>query len=277
LGDPFLERSVRKSRVLLLSEERRSSLAEKDACWRLGERGVRALLHADTGGMEWATVVELATLECHRHGLGVMIVDTFGQWTGLAGDDENNAGAVLQRMQPLAQAASTGLAVVVVAHDRKSGGKHGSGVRGSNALTGAVDIILQLERPGDELAREGVRVLSATSRSDKTPDELALALTDDGYAARGDTASVKAELEADRILETLRAAGQATTEELAEELDIPRATVRRRCLQLHGEERIGRTGTGRKGSPHTWHAEFLSATPNSLAAETKESLFEEPS
>ena len=44
----------------------------------------------------------------------MLVVDTLGQFAGLAGDAENNAGDSIAAMQPLLQAASQGLAIQLV-------------------------------------------------------------------------------------------------------------------------------------------------------------------
>jgi hypothetical protein len=99
------------------------------------------------------------------HGLDVLMVDTWDKWTGLKGDAENNAGAILEALEPLVGAAGTGLSILICAHQRKSLGEFGEAVRGSNALTGGVDVVMELERPrADALAGDGVRVLQAVSR-----------------------------------------------------------------------------------------------------------------
>jgi hypothetical protein len=44
----------------------------------------------------------------------VIVTDTFDEWSGLRGDDENKSGPVLQALEPLMQTAGEGLAVVLV-------------------------------------------------------------------------------------------------------------------------------------------------------------------
>jgi hypothetical protein len=83
-------------------------------------------------GREWSSVVTEAVDYCQRHGLGVLIVDTWDKWTGLKGDAENNAGASLEALEPLIGAAGSGLAVLICAHQRKSFGEFGEAVRRSN-------------------------------------------------------------------------------------------------------------------------------------------------
>ena len=128
---------------MLLSEERSQTIKEKMRRWQLGE--VHLLMRHEAGvDVSLAEIVSQAVAVCSENGLDVLVVDTFSEWTGLRGDAENSAGEVLAAMKPLQAAAAAGLAVVLIAHQRKSDGEHGSAVRGSNALTGAVDIIWRL-------------------------------------------------------------------------------------------------------------------------------------
>ena len=75
----------------------------------------------------------------------LVVIDTMGFWMQI--QDENDASQVRAGLQPLVDLARTsGVAVLLVHHNKKTGGKFGEGVRGSTAFTGNVDIILELTR-----------------------------------------------------------------------------------------------------------------------------------
>jgi hypothetical protein len=246
-GEPFCERETRRSGVLLLSEEREGTLAEKARDWSLNGH-VHLLMRHQANEHEWRAVVAEASDYCELQNLGVLIVDTWDKWTGLKGDAENNAGAVLEALNPLILAAGRGLAVLIMAHQRKSVGEFGEAVRGSNALVGGVDVVTELERPrASALAGEGVRVLRAVSRYAATPEELVVALTEQGYESRGDSLAVQAESERGQVLAALETLGEATYEQLREETGLPRSTVQLRLEQL-GESVLSR-GKGVRGDP----------------------------
>jgi AAA domain len=254
-GSRFLDRETRRSGVLLLSEERHSTFAEKQARWQLGE-DVHLLLSHQIGSHSWDEVVEQATTYCVTNGLTVLVVDTLAAWAQLGGESENAAGAVLEQLRPLMRAAAAGLAVVIVAHQRKSQGEHGEAIRGSNVIVGAVDIILELERPRSQaLAEEGLRELVGTSRYAATPQRLALALTETGYESRDDGIAAKADLERDRLLRVLRELDRGTAEEIADVAEITPRAVRGYMEQLHADGKVGRTGRGVKGSPHVFYGD----------------------
>jgi len=105
-------------------------------------------------------------------------------------------------MQPLQEVAATyNLAIIIVRHERKSGGQVGDSGRGSSAFAGAVDIIVSIRRVEGNI-RPTIRELHALSRFDETPDVLVVELTeDDGYRALGDKAAVAESEAREAILE----------------------------------------------------------------------------
>jgi AAA domain len=251
-GEPFLGLATCASGVLLLSEEREGTLAEKARRWNLNGR-VHLLMRHQAHGHPWPQVVDEAVAYCREHDLGVLVVDTFDKWSGLRGDAENNAGSVLEVLEPLQRAAAAGLAVLVVAHQRKSLGDFGEAVRGSNALTGTVDVVAELERPrSDVLAGEGVRVLNAVSRYSSTPEELVIALTDYGYEARGDTLEAQADAEREQILEAIETLGSATRKQLEEETKIKGTSLRRHLEKLCADGLVDSRGKGSRVDPYTY-------------------------
>jgi len=256
-GEPFLDRAVKQSRALVLSEERASTLREKLDRWSLDDHAL--LMRHQAEESSWPDAIAQAVHYCHQKGIRLLVVDTFDKWAPLSGDAENSSGAVIEVLQPLLLAAASGLAVLIITHQRKAEGRYGEGVRGSNALTGAVDIIIELERRSSIPAH--ARLLVAVSRFDSTPDELTLALDEDGYQALGSTADAIASGERDRILAALHECGSATREELAEVTGIPAGTIRKRIAGVAAVEVSGR---GVKGDPHR----FSFRTPESPSAET---------
>jgi hypothetical protein len=206
---------------------------------------------------DWAGIVGESVDYCHLHDLGVLIVDTWDKWTGLKGDAENNAGAILGALEPLVHAAGSDLAVLICAHQRKSFGEFGEAVRGSNALTGGVDVVIELERPrSDALAGDGVRVLQAVSRFSGTPEELVIALGENGYEARGDALTATSEVEQRQIIAALEVLGEASYDKLHEETGLPRTTVQRRLEEL-GDHRVLKRGAGKRGDPFLFSAHSL--------------------
>jgi hypothetical protein len=266
-GEAFLGLPTRPVGVLLLTEERKGTLAGKVQRWSLNG-DIRHLRRQQAKDESWPEIVRQAVSYSYEHGLQLLAVDTLAEWAQIT--NENEAGEVLSAMRPLQEAAAAGLAVLVGSHGRKAPGRHGEAVRGSNAITGAVDIVIEVER-SHGFQEENVRILRSVSRYDQTPGDLVVALEEDGYAVLGDAATARQNDEERRFLEELQELEKAATEELAEALDMPASTVRRIAKRLFAREEIGRTGSGKKGDAHVWHApDFLSTTPDLLVAERKQ-------
>jgi RecA-family ATPase len=149
-GDPFVSLATAAGGVLLLTEERQDTIAEKARALGLGpnsfpaagnpiagNESVHVLMRHEAGAADWPEVVRQAMTYCSQHKLTVLAVDTFDRWSGLRGDSENAAGAVNEALEPLQYAAAAGLAVLLLSHQRKSSGEYGEAVRGSSALTAA--------------------------------------------------------------------------------------------------------------------------------------------
>jgi hypothetical protein len=103
-----------------------------------------------------------------------LIVDTFFAVAGLGGELENDAGAVDAAITPLRSIAGRlNLALTITRHTRKSGGSIGESGRGSTALTGAADTILELKRSPGTLYPER-RQLEITGRVESAFLEIEL-------------------------------------------------------------------------------------------------------
>jgi hypothetical protein len=274
-GLPFLDRTTRKRGVLLLSEEREGTLKEKESRFNLEGR-VHLLMRHEKGDAAWSQVIEHAVAHCEEHELGVLVVDTWDKWTGLKGDDENKTGAILGALEPLMLAASRGLAVLVVAHQRKSQGEHGDAVKGSNALTGGVDVVVEFERAGAGLP-SNVRVLRAISRYASTPEDLVCELVDDVYRPLGSIEAATKGIQHQEVLNALQTIGLGQADEIADATNMSASTARRRCNELVYAGKLRREGAGGRGDPHRWGlTEFLSTSPDYLSGGKKAEWGEAP-
>ena len=257
-GRPFLGRKSRHAQALLLSEERGPGLREKAE--RLGD-DLHLLTHAERAGRSWPEIVSQAAAYCHEHDLSVLVVDTFAPWADLHGDAENDAGAVIEALAPLLDAAASGLAVLIVVHQRKSGGEHGEAVRGSSALPGAVDVIVELER--ERGLADNTRALKSVSRFPSTPAALVFRFDGQRFEPFGDLGEARAVSETQKIIACLaESAATMTADEIAEASALPPSTVRERLREADGVERTGR---GVRGDPYRFS--FRTAQPP--GAETK--------
>ncbi len=185
LGQPFLGFPTVRTRVLYCSEERPATLSA--AMRRVGlvdGDDFHIVLRHEIGGKGWYEFCEWVESYCTANGVGLVVVDTLSDWSGLSGDTENQAGAALEALRPVQSVAASGPACVVIRHERKSGGEVGDSGRGSSAFAGAVDVLMAL-RPvsGEDQRRE----LLAKGRFDGIPSRVVIELREDGtYAALGD-------------------------------------------------------------------------------------------
>jgi hypothetical protein len=183
-----------------------------------------------------------------------LVIDTIGQFTGLVGDAENNAGDALRAMQPLQQAAAEGLGILVSQHERKSGGEVEDAGRGSSAFAGAADIVLNIRRLQGN-SNPKLRTVRALSRFDETPAELIVELTEQGYVIRdaGVIASERAETSILAVVPESEA--QATTiGHLCEAASVKRTIGQDAVTKLSNEGHLFRVGRGHKGDPYRYYA-----------------------
>jgi hypothetical protein len=202
----------------------------------------------------WPAIVNCAVNAAQRENAGVLVVDTFPQFAGLTGDEENSSGAMLAALGPLQLAAAkNSLAIWIVGHDRKAGGHVGDSARGSNALTGGVDIVLSLHRP-EGRQRNTVRTLSALSRFDETPNDLVIEKTANGFVSLGDETAL-ASVDAERaLLARLPTTSESAVpqETLVESVgpEVKKSVALGAIAKMIGTGQIRRAGRGGKGHPY---------------------------
>jgi hypothetical protein len=245
-GAPFLGQPTMKAKVVLLSEQPDASLRVALARAGLLERDDLVILsHCDARRLDWPAIVEAAVAKANEIGAGVLIVDTFGAWSQLVGNAENDAGAAFAAIAPLqAVAAVHELAVLILRHERKSGGDVGDSARGASAIGGAVDIIVSLRRMKG--FRTTIRRLEVESRFDERPPEL-IEWTGAGYVVV-DPEEGKREHAArsakhrQQVLDALRPdrAGALTVQELADATGLCRTKVQTVAKALVDQDAAGR-------------------------------------
>jgi hypothetical protein len=265
-GCPFLELATIKTGVVYLTEQ--PSVSFRQALERahlLGRGDFHSLLFSDTRGIAWPEIAAAAIAECKNVNAGLLVVDTLSQFAGLTGDRENNSGDALEAMRPLQQGVADGVGILLVRHERKSGGDVGDSGRGSSAFAGAVDIVLSLRKPEGNSAKNR-RLLQSLSRFSETPNDLLIELTDDGYAVLGERRETALKDAKDAIFKIaprieVEAAG---IDELAKSADLTRPTAQRAIDELVRDGQLSRIGKGKKGNPFRYfipEMPFCSTSP----------------
>jgi len=258
-GEPWLDQATRYSPIVYLTEQSAPSFKRNlKRSGLLGRSDFHILLWSKVRGWKWEDVVTLARRKCAAVGAGILIVDTLGQFSGVRGDGENSSGNALVVMEPLQAAAADGLAVLASRHDRKSGGDVGDSGRGSSAFTGAVDVVLHLQRvPGDRAGKERQRLLEAISRFEETPEQTLVELNEDepfSYRAIGDVEQVRSVRLRQEILANLSVDPDLgmTISDLRELLSCDRSALSKALWELMKDRLIWRTGAGKNGDPYKY-------------------------
>jgi 5S rRNA maturation endonuclease (ribonuclease M5) len=203
----------------------------------------------------WPALVEAARGEASRVGACLLVIDTFAFWAGLPPEAEKDAGAMQSAMEPLIAGATTGLAVLLVVHARKGGGEDGEAVRGSSALAGAADIVLELERVGSDSPRQ--RKLLALSRYPQTPAVLVVE-HDPGLGAWSvvgegtDRADARDIASRRALLDTLEYDADLTRAELEEATGKKSREWHSTLEKLIDDGLVARSGAGKKGDAYRY-------------------------
>jgi len=229
-GREFIGRRTTKTRVLYFTEEGTATFLSlmRRVCAQ-EEDDIHVLLRSEVFGLSWADVCDVLRDYCRENDIGLLIVDTFTDLAGLAGEDENVSGAVLAALKPLRPIAADGAAVVIVRHDRKEGGNLIERGRGSGAFAGAVDILVGIRRRG-----ETQREINAEGRIDGIPESLHVDFDGVEYSVAMDPKAQRDLAFERRVLAILpRTESEAVgIDALAGELDCSKPTARKMLKRL---------------------------------------------
>ncbi len=171
-GDAFLQRSCAPAHAVVVSEESNDLWTARLRTMPVGPHAkllARPFLTRPKPDA-WNNLIDQAIEERAAGRLDLFVVDTLA--TFLPGHSESDAGTLLNMLQPLQRLAAAGTAVLILHHPRKKPSEEGSSARGSGALLGFVDIILELHRYGRLQSDERRRRLIGLSRHASTPRQL---------------------------------------------------------------------------------------------------------
>jgi hypothetical protein len=188
-GDIFCGQAIKPARILYITEEGEGLWADRRDKLGLTDN-VHFLIRPFPGKADkvgWAAFVKYILDVLAENPADVIIFDPLNNLWPVK--DENNAPEVTEALLPL-RALGAGRAIILVHHVRKSDGAEGTASRGSGALPGFVDIIVEMRRYAPNNRTDRRRVLAAWSRYEETPAELVVELTAGGYVAHGDKRAV---------------------------------------------------------------------------------------
>ena len=158
--------------------------------------------------------------------------------------------------------------MIVCRHERKGGGDVGESGRGSSAISGDVDVILQLRRPEGNQP-QGRRVIETLSRYSETPEKVVIELGEQGFALLGDEEAVTLADALRKVSAHLRGVFEqketTTLDELVNDLEMTRAAIQRALKELQHRGEVVRTGEGKRGSPYRSYQRSIWAERNRVA------------
>lgn len=264
-GKPFLGYRTKQGGVLILAVEEHP----RDVKRRLQRFG---LCPGDPVFVHRGRLVDSpATFEALRqfirkNVIKAVILDTLPRFWSVY--DENNNAQVMREMSPfLDLARDTGAVVILLHHERKSGGEDGRGIRGGSALFGIVDQALMLDR-----RRQGgtstQRVLRALGRYDETPGELILDLAGDEYRRLGTSEELNREAKEAKVWEALSEEPRDVAT-VAQGAGLTEKETRKVLEGLGGK--VIRKGRGVKRDPYTYRramADSILPQPIPIGEET---------
>jgi hypothetical protein len=181
--------AVASARVIVVSEEAASDWDVRCRQLALGQN-VQFLCRPFQGARptdaQWfALVANLETLH-RQEPLDLIVIDALA--TLLPGYAETCAPKMLDCLLPLQALANLGPAIWLLHHPAKAKRADGQAARGSSALTGFADIIMEMSCYRRARSRDRRRRISAYSRYIETPRHLILELNPNGtdYLVRTD-------------------------------------------------------------------------------------------
>jgi hypothetical protein len=250
-GGELAGRGVRPGKALVISEEPRTKWIERREALGLADHVhiVSRPFPKRPNHAEWHAFTAYIAKLVAENGYDLVVFDSLPNLWPVR--DENDASETVTALLPLQTIATAGCAVLFLRHPRKSDGLEATAGRGSGAIAGFADFIIEMRRyvPGD--LQDTRRVLTVYSRYDCF--ETVIRWNGDGeYEALGSPAAYSAEAQRERLLQALAEQEGATTADLAKAVDLPYATASKRLDELQAAGRVTRVGGGKKGDPYRW-------------------------
>jgi AAA domain len=175
-GGELAGRAVAADRAVVVSEEAPSLWADRGR--RLGFGPHLSFLCRPFRGKPtaeaWEALVDHLAADAERDGPALVVFDPLAGV--LPGPDENNAVSMLAALAPLQRLTAAGAAVLLLHHPRKAD----AAPRGSGALPGFADVLIELGGVGAGVSDDRRRRLRAVGRYAGTPAEVVVALAADG-------------------------------------------------------------------------------------------------
>jgi AAA domain len=203
---------------------------------------------------DWLALIDDICLLQKEKAINLFVIDPLASF--LAGPSENDSASILDTLLPLQRLTALGVAILILHHPKKGEFTPGQAARGSGALSGAADILIEMRSYRHAAETDRRRRIQAFSRFEETPRQLVIELSPDGTDYRS-LGSFNEELFTNAwptIHAILADASRKFTR-----LDIRRAwktpdrparwSLHRALEQAVAEGKLKKDGTGLKGSP----------------------------
>ena len=270
-GTPFLKEEVMAGSVLYVSEQPLGSfvaelfnsgllvsaptqlqLASNEKPMRRERKGeFHFVTIEDWYKLTWSQIVEATVEHAVRIGACLVVFDTLSRIARVK--DENSASEMQAAVDELTPLIQKRISTLVIQHERKSGGTIEDAGRGTNALTGAVDVILRLNRPEGNHPGS-YRQLEFIGRfpgpSEPRVLERKTADSTSRYELLGNVAAVKGMTASQKILDLFQEEDDTFTEaDMVNETEQKRSTVKRAINKLVDAGLLSVSGDGKHGNP----------------------------
>jgi hypothetical protein len=255
-GGELAGRPVARGRALVVSEETASKWARRaqELGIPMGHHDIlaRPFKRQPTWG-EWTELITHVASLVKERGYSLVVFDALPNlWPVVK---ENEAGEVLAALRPLVGIAEAGAAVLLVRHPRKSDGAEATAGRGSGAIDGFVDVIIEFRRFQPEDKDDRRRVFTVYSREE--PFEVVAEWDGHTYVALGSKGEVRRGERWETLLSVLPTEPPGfTCEEIRQAWPTePRpalGVIKEDLLALLKAGKVERSGRGVRGDPFRW-------------------------
>jgi hypothetical protein len=264
-GGTLAGQPVRPGKAVVVSEETPALWRKRKRVLTLAEQVclICRPFRGKPAPEQWLQLIDHLLALHGAHAFDLAVLDPLAYF--LPSGAENHAGVLLEMLVPLQRLTDYGLALLLPHHPPKQAQLLGMGARGSGALAGFADILLELHRPRGAAVKDRRRQLLGLSRHEETPPEQFLELNaagtdyaclpppepDDDFAAGWEPLRL--------VLESAAGKLTATQIERAWPADFPRpsrTTLWRLLGQAVAQKQLCRSGSGGNGDAFLyWLAE----------------------
>ncbi len=187
-AEPFMGLPIRSGRAVVITEEPESNWRDRLLNFDYGNR-VRWLCRPFDGQPrpeQWQALIDFLAVDHRAQPFELLVIDPLASF--LPGNSENLASSMFAALMPLQALTKRGVSVFIPHHPKKGESAPGQASRGSGALTGFVDIIVEMDWYGRPFEDDRRRRLSAWSRHQQTPRRMLIELNAAGtdYIVHGD-------------------------------------------------------------------------------------------